>query len=91
MRARGRSLGFATLTFGAGRQISVLEVVKLLEQNLGQTADIEWLPAQTGDVKRTWADIDAARDALGYAPGVAFEEGVRLFVDWLGDSEETGS
>ncbi|MBW2268164.1 MAG: SDR family NAD(P)-dependent oxidoreductase [Deltaproteobacteria bacterium] len=91
LRALDRDLGFAILNFGAGRKISVLEVVKLLEQNLGQTADIEWLPAQTGDVKRTWADIDAARDALGYAPGVAFEEGVRLFVDWLADSEGTGS
>ncbi len=91
VRALDRDLGFAILNFGAGRKISVLEVVKLLEQNLGQSADIEWLPAQTGDVKRTWADIQAARDALGYAPSVSFEEGVRRFVDWLAGSEGTPS
>ena len=91
VRALDRDLGFAILNFGAGRKVSVLEVVQLLEKNLGLTADIQWLPAQTGDVKRTWADIDAARDALGYAPGVLFEEGVRRFVEWLAESEEARS
>jgi UDP-glucuronate 4-epimerase len=91
VRALDRDLGFAILNFGAGRKISVLEVVKLLEQTLGQSADIEWLPAQTGDVKRTWADIRAARDALGYAPSVSFEDGVRRFAQWLDGSEGTAS
>jgi UDP-glucuronate 4-epimerase len=91
VRALDRDLGFAILNFGAGRKISVLEVVKLLEQNLGESADIEWLPAQTGDVKRTWADIGAAKQALGYAPGVSFEDGVRRFVAWLAKVEETRS
>jgi UDP-glucuronate 4-epimerase len=91
VRALDRDLGFAILNLGAGRKISVLEVVKSLERNLGQSANIEWLPAQTGDVKQTWADIRAARDALGYAPGVSFEEGLRRFVEWLDGSEGTAS
>jgi UDP-glucuronate 4-epimerase len=83
-RALDRDLGFAILNLGAGRQVSVLEVVKLLEQELGVSAEIEWLPAQTGDVRRTWADIEAARKALGYAPRTSLEEGIGRFVEWLG-------
>ena len=83
VRALDHDLGFEILNFGAGRQVSVLEVVKLLEGELGVAADLEWLPAQTGDVRRTWADIDAARNALGYAPKTSLEEGIGLFVQWL--------
>jgi UDP-glucuronate 4-epimerase len=83
VRALDRDLGFAILNLGAGRQVSVLEVVKLLEQELSLTAEIEWLPAQMGDVRRTWADIGAARQALGYAPRTSFEEGIGRFAEWL--------
>ena len=61
----------------------MLEVVKQLEQVLGVPAEIEWLPRQTGDVSRTWADTSAAREALGYAPATPFEEGVASFAEWL--------
>jgi UDP-glucuronate 4-epimerase len=83
VRALDRDLGFAILNFGAGRQVSLLEVVKQLEQALGRPARIDWLPRETGDVSRTWADVGAARAALGYAPAVPFEVGVERFVRWL--------
>ena len=83
VRALDRGLGYVVLNFGAGRQVSVLQVVQGLEKHLGRSADIEWLPPQTGDVKRTWADIGAAREVLGYAPEVDFEAGLRRFVEWL--------
>lgn len=76
-------LEFSILNFGAGRRISVLEVVKTLERELGIAAKVRHQPSQTGDVRRTWADITAAREALGYAPRVSFEEGVARFVSWL--------
>jgi len=83
VRALDRDLGFAILNLGAGRKVSVLEVIKQLEQSLGVPARIEWLPKQVGDVSRTWADIAAARAALGYAPAVPFPEGIERFVRWL--------
>jgi UDP-glucuronate 4-epimerase len=81
--ALDRDLGFSILNFGAGRQVSVLDVVKILEHALGRKADLDWLPAQIGDVRRTWADISAAREMLGYAPTTSLEEGVGRFVEWL--------
>jgi UDP-glucuronate 4-epimerase len=86
VRAVDTDLGFAILNLGAGRQVSILQFVEILERELGVKADIEWLPAQVGDVRRTWADITAARDALGYAPAVAIEAGIARFVAWLEDA-----
>ena len=66
--------------------VSVLEIVKRLEEELGVSARIDWLPRQIGDVSRTWADVTAAREALGYAPRVGFEEGIARFVRWLDET-----
>lgn len=83
VRALDAAPGFSILNFGAGRTIALAEVIATLEDALQVKARIERLPMQTGDVSRTWADIDAARTALGYAPAVPFEEGIRRFVAWL--------
>jgi len=85
VKAIDRDLGFAILNFGAGRKVTVLEVIELLEKTLKVSTEIEWLPAQTGDVRRTWSDTRAAREALGFEPQVSLEEGITRFADWLGD------
>jgi len=83
VRALDSGLAFEVLNLGAGRTVTVLEVVELLERALGRRARIDWLPRQTGDVSRTWADITAARELLGYAPRVPLEDGIARFVTWL--------
>ncbi len=86
VRALDTDSGFAIYNLGAGHKVSVLEVVKLLESALDIPVAIEWLPVQTGDVPRTWADITAAREALGYSPQTTMERGVERFVEWLRES-----
>ena len=58
-------------------------MIEQLEKSLGLPAKIDWLPRQSGDVSRTWADISASREAVGYTPSVSFEEGIERFVAWL--------
>jgi len=83
VRALDRDLGYAILNLGGGRMVSVLEVISILEQTLKVSAKIEWLPAQIGDVRRTWSDTTAARDVLGYNPETSLEEGIGRFAQWL--------
>jgi UDP-glucuronate 4-epimerase len=83
VRCLDRDLGYAVLNLGAGRTVSLLEVVRSLEDAIGEKANIEWLPRRVGDVSRTWADIGAAREAIGYAPKMPLEDGIWRFVDWL--------
>jgi UDP-glucuronate 4-epimerase len=83
LRALDNPLGYAILNFGAGRAITVLEMIEQLERSLGIEAEKEFQAPQTGDVSRTLADVSAARKALGYEPRVSFEAGIERFVHWL--------
>jgi UDP-glucuronate 4-epimerase len=56
-----------------------------LEQALGRTAVKEMLPMQPGDVASTYADIEAARRDLGFAPQVPIAVGLPRFVAWYRD------
>jgi UDP-glucuronate 4-epimerase len=84
VRALDVDLGYAILNFGAGRSVSLSALIEQLERALHTRAEIEWLPARAGEVSRTWADVSAARRALGYEPRVALDEGLARFVEWLG-------
>ena len=57
-RAVDTDLGFEILNLGAGRQVTVNEVVQLLEKNLGVAADVDWQPTQVGDVPRNFSMLD---------------------------------
>lgn len=83
VRALDRGRGYSILNFGAGRTVSVQDVIAALERALGCKASIEWLPRQTGDVSRTWSDTSAARETLGWEPRIGLEEGIGRFAAWL--------
>jgi len=69
---------------GNDRPVSIQHLIESLESLLGRRAQVEYKPIPPGDVPATWADITAARAALGYDPKVTLEEGLGLFADWLG-------
>jgi UDP-glucose 4-epimerase len=70
--ASGRVLNVAT-----GRSTSVNELADLIGEAVGRPARKEYLPTRAGDVRDSWADVSAAREALGYEPAVDLEEGLR--------------
>ena len=71
------------LNLGHHRPVETLLFVKMLEQLLGRTAQVELLPPQPGDMFETCADLTRVQAAIGFAPKVPLEEGLRRFVDWF--------
>ena len=67
---------------GRGEPVSLLRMIELLEDNLGQEAKKELLPMQPGDVEATHASIDVLRNLIGFKPQVSLEEGIARFVAW---------
>ncbi len=60
----------------------LLDVIAILEKELGQTATKNMLPMQPGDVPATFADVeDLARD-VDFAPRTPIEVGVKRFIEW---------
>jgi UDP-glucuronate 4-epimerase len=67
---------------GNDQPTELLRYVDVLEAELGVEAIRQFEGIQPGDVPATWADVDALRDAVGFAPATPVEEGVRRFVAW---------
>ena len=51
--------------------------MKLIENELGRKADINMMPAQTGDVDKTFANIQHAKDKYNYKPSTRIENGLK--------------
>ena len=62
-----------------------MKVIALLEEECGRKAEMEMLPMQPGDVRQTFADIDAIQRDFGYQPTTSIEQGVPAFVKWYRD------
>lgn len=73
---------FRVYNLGGAYPVELLELVRAISRAIGTEAEVEWRPSQPGDVPLTCADITLAGRDLGYAPGVALDEGLRRFVEW---------
>jgi UDP-glucuronate 4-epimerase len=74
---------YEVINLGESRTVELRELISLLEDALGQHAEIDWQPLQPGDVPQTFADIAKARRLLGYNPRTQIEAGIRKFVEWF--------
>lgn len=73
---------YEVINLGESQTISLTQMVKSIEQELGIEAKIKRLPLQPGDVKRTYADISKAKSLLDYDPQTKFNEGIKKFIYW---------
>ena len=74
---------YEVINLGNSRTVSLLEMVRALEEVMGVRAHLEWHQAQLGDVPQTYASIHKARTLLGYEPKTEFAASLRGFVAWL--------
>jgi len=70
---------------GNNRSESLKRFVEVLEKAIGKKAEFEMLPMQPGDVRETYADIDAIQRDLGFNPATSIDEGLPRFVAWYRD------
>ena len=62
--------------------VSLLRFIEVIEAELGQTTQKNWLPMQPGDVPTTYADVTALIQDTGFQPQTSIEEGIAAFVQW---------
>ena len=81
--AMARNYPYEIFNLGNSNPISVIELVRLLEENLQMKARIAWRPVPPGDVPITYADIGHTADLLGYKVTVPIRKGIGKFAEWF--------
>jgi len=74
---------YEIFNLGGTNTISLAELVQTIERVVGKAAVIVRQPDQPGDVPITFANIDRARGALGYAPTVPVALGIERYWSYL--------
>jgi UDP-glucose 4-epimerase len=62
---------------GCGQRVTLIELIRILEELLGVQAHVIYAAAKPGDVRHSLADITKAARVLGYVPKTEIEEGLR--------------
>lgn len=81
--------GFEIFNLGGAETTRLGDLVAWLAEELAVEPVIQYLPDQPGDVPITYADVSKAQRMLGYAPQVPIREGIRRFVAWYKENQNT--
>ncbi|MEE8437457.1 MAG: GDP-mannose 4,6-dehydratase [Candidatus Neomarinimicrobiota bacterium] len=76
---------YEIFNLGNSEPIKLKELVSILERSSGLKARLLKQDLPPGDVLQTFADIKRAKKRLDYEPGIHFEAGIGLFMEWFKD------
>lgn len=82
VKAGGSTKPHRLYNIGNHKSEHLMRVVEILEEQLGKKAIIDFQPMQPGDVRQSFADIDAIARDHGYAPTTSIDVGVPKFIEW---------
>jgi UDP-glucuronate 4-epimerase len=84
--AADRPLGYEIINLGRGQPTLLADFVGLIEKMAGKRSNLASKPMPAADIEYTYANIDRAKELLGYAPKVTVERGVEEFWAWYRES-----
>ena len=77
-----------TFNVGTGIPIDVITVAKCLIQNYGINVPITINGNyRLGDIRHNYADLTKIKNKLGFQPKFTFQEGLKLFTEWVNTQE----
>ena len=79
---------FEIFNLGGSQSTTLSELIEIVQEELGVTAEVIEQADQPGDVPRTFADIGKATRLLGYQPHTAPREGIRKYIEWVRKTEQ---
>jgi UDP-glucuronate 4-epimerase len=78
----GEGVPYRVYNIGNHRSEPLMRMISVIEEALGRKAEIVFEPMQAGDVKETFADIEALRRDVGFEPATPIDVGIPSFVSW---------
>ena len=67
---------------GNHKSEQLMDMIALIEKELGKKAKIDFQPMQLGDVKESFADISHSKKLLGFEPKTNLDIGIKKFINW---------
>ena len=87
--AATQDVGYEIINLGGGRNpVSLNTVIKKLEILIGKKAVIDHKPFHIADLMETWANIEKAKNLLGWEPKGSLDEGLEKSVSWYMENRE---
>ncbi len=78
------------VNLGSGRDLSIRDVVDRVKALSGSSAvveeDSERIRPERSEVKQLCANIDKAKQLLGWSPRLSFDDGLRATIAWMRDA-----
>jgi UDP-glucose 4-epimerase len=82
----------AVVNIGTGIPVSVNGLADLVGELTGLPVEREYFQSRAGEVRDSWADIEAARRVLGYEPRIDLRAGLERAIEaLLGSAASSGS
>jgi UDP-glucuronate 4-epimerase len=76
---------YEIFNLGNSKTVELMELIKIIEEELGIEAKKNFLPLQPGDVPETYANIEKTKKMLGFNPKTSIRTGIRKFLNWYRD------
>ncbi len=77
-----KPLGYEIINLGGHENITMNQLIAMLERLIGRKAQVEHYPFNPADAQANRASVEKARQMLGWEPQVSLEQGVSQLVQW---------
>ena len=68
---------------GNNKSEDLMQVIRIIEREIGKKAILKFADIQPGDVKKTFADIEYSKEKINYKPKTSISEGIPEFINWF--------
>ncbi len=80
--------GFDTVNLGSDRPVEINDLIHIIEDAVGEPAQVQHSDRHGADPMVTWADIGRAQSLLGWVPEMSIGEGIRRTVNWYRENRD---
>ena len=77
-----KPLGFEVINLGGHEVITINQLVEMIEELTGKSANVQYGPPNLADMFTNQADVTKARTLLGWEPRVNLREGLSNLIAW---------
>jgi len=77
------SLQSRRFNIASGKETTILEVAKMMQEIAEASSDFIFKPPRKGDVRRSVANVARAQDELGFRPATDLRDGLSATIQWF--------